>query len=168
MELSRKDRIAKFAEESKSSMKKKVLGVTLAAGLLFGGTGAYAALNPEFLSQITNFANSVFGTKNTEITNTANGKQTDTVSDLSAFLTDLKTRIQNEINSWGEQEKTRVTKEIEDHNTDLQTQADTQASTDITNKKDALTETADKEILDANAALDAKYNELFPPATAGE
>jgi hypothetical protein len=166
MELSRKERIAELATVSKSSLKKKIAGTTLAISLIAGGTGAFAALNPDFLSQITGFANSIFGTKNSEINNTGANEKTSDVASLNTFLSDLKSKIQTEISSWGDSEKGRVSSEIKAHNDDLQQQADAQATSDITDKKAALTDTANTEIQEGNAALDSKYNELFPPSTA--
>ncbi|WP_042456683.1 hypothetical protein [Neobacillus dielmonensis] len=162
MEQSRKERIAQLASGSKSSFKKKIAGATLAFGLLVGGTGAFAAMNPVFLSQISDYANSIFGTKNTDITNTGDSEKTNAVTSLSGFLSDLKNKIQTEVGSWGDTEKARVTKEITDHNDELQTQADQQATTDIANKQAELTKTANTKIQEGNDALDAKFNELFP------
>ncbi|MCM3567831.1 hypothetical protein [Neobacillus mesonae] len=165
MERTRKERIAQAANNSKSSIKKKIAGATIAAGLLLGGTGAFAAMNPAFLSQITDFANSIFGTKNTEITSKGDSEKSSGVDSLGTFLSSLKNKIQTEVSGWGDQEKSRVSSEIKSHNDELQQQADTQATSDIANKKDALTQTANQEISDGKAALDTKFNELFPAST---
>jgi hypothetical protein len=166
MELSRKERIAQSAVNTKSSLKKKVMGATLVASLLAGGTGTFAAMNPAFLSQISDFVSDIFGTKNAEITNTGNTETTNNVTSLETFLSNLKTRIQTEVGSWGETEKARVTSEIQSHHDDLQTQADAQATSDIADKKADLTDTANTQITNGNTALDAKFNELFPSTTA--
>jgi Skp family chaperone for outer membrane proteins len=165
MEMSRKDRIEKISKGTGSSLKKKILATTLALSITFGGTAAFGAMNPEFLTQISDFINSKFNDKNTELSNTGITTKNAEVTDLNTFLSNLKAMIQSELTTKTDAEKTRVTNEIQGHSDDLQQQANTQATTDLEVKKNELQNTADTEITNGVNALNDKFNELFPTST---
>lgn len=57
------------------------------------------------------------------------------MASLNTILSDLKNKIQTEVSSWGDTEKSRVSSEIQAHNNDLQQQANTQATSTSLLKK---------------------------------
>ncbi|WP_138416272.1 hypothetical protein [Aquibacillus sediminis] len=167
---SRKERLqasnrVRPSKKKGSSVAKKFSIIVLAMSLFFGGTAAYAAINPAFLTQLSNFANSVFASSDAELVTTGESENGATVSDLGTFLEQLKTKIQTQITGHADVEKERIGTEVTEYNDSLQTEADSKASTEIEAKKAELTETANTQITTAQQALDAKFNEIFPETT---
>lgn len=145
---------------SKSRLTKKV-AILAIAGSITIGAGAVLGASP-LLDNLKAFISDTLGTKNAAIETQGETTKGAKVSEIETFLIDLKETILNELGDHTETEKNRVTNEISDYNKKLKDEATVQANTDIEAGQVELTNTADSEISEAKAALDAKYAEIFP------